>query len=147
MSILSEFKQFALKGNAVEMAVGIIIGTAFNKIVNSIVQDLIMPPLGYMIGGVDFRHLAFTLKPALGDQPAVQIRYGEFINTVIEFLIVAWTVFFVVRVMNKVVAPRLAEMEKHLLHPFEHPIPEVSAPHPSSTNPPPQGQIPPPKGS
>lgn len=106
--ILEEFKQFAVKGNAVDMAVGIILGAAFTKVVNSIVNDLIMPPLGLIIGGVDFSNLELVLKPAAGEAAAVSIRYGLFVTNVIEFLIVAWAVFVVVKIMNKIIAARPA---------------------------------------
>jgi large conductance mechanosensitive channel len=100
MSIVSEFKAFAVKGNVVDMAVGIIIGAAFGKIVSSFVGDLIMPPLGLLIGGVDFSDLAITLKPAVGDTPAVLLAYGRFIQTVLDFLIVAFAIFVAVKMMN-----------------------------------------------
>lgn len=106
MKIIEEFKAFAIKGNAVDMAVGIILGAAFTKVVNSIVNDLIMPPLGYIIGGVDFSDLTLPLAAAQGDAPEVAIRYGAFITNVIEFLIVAWAVFLVVKVMNHLIAKR-----------------------------------------
>jgi len=101
-----DFKAFAVKGNAIDMAIGIVIGAAFNKIVNSIVTDLMMPPLGLLIGGVDFKNLQFVLKPATVDAAgnpvdAVAIRYGLFINTCIDFLIVAFTVFMMVRLVNR----------------------------------------------
>lgn len=100
MSFLSEFKSFAMRGNVVDMAVGIIIGGAFGKIVSSLVSDVIMPPIGVLLGGVDFSNLAFTLKPAQGDTPAVVIGYGSFIQTVVDFLIIAFAIFMLVRVMN-----------------------------------------------
>jgi len=106
--ILEEFKTFAVKGNAVDMAVGIILGAAFTKVVNSIVNDLIMPPLGVLIGGVDFSNLQIVLVKAVGETPEVAIRYGAFISNVIEFLIVAWAVFLVVKVMNRIIALRPA---------------------------------------
>ena len=89
MSFISEFKQFAMKGNVVDMAVGIIIGAAFGKIVSSFVGDLIMPSLGLMIGGVDFTSLAITLKQASDGVEAVTLNYGKFIQTVFDFTIVA----------------------------------------------------------
>lgn len=112
MGFLQEFREFAVKGNALDMAVGIIIGAAFNKIVNSIVNDVIMPPVGLLIGGVDFKYLQIVLKaagkgPSGEDLPAVALRYGAFLNSVIEFLIVAFTVFVVVKVMNRLIALRL----------------------------------------
>jgi large conductance mechanosensitive channel len=114
MSFLQEFKEFAVKGNAVDMAVGIILGAAFNKIVNSLVNDIFMPPLGYLISGVEFRDLQVVIREAgvneLGAAvPEVAIRYGAFINTLLEFVIVAFSVFVVVKVMNKVIRGRAAE--------------------------------------
>ena len=112
MSIVSEFKAFAVKGNVVDMAVGIIIGAAFGKIVSSFVGDVIMPPIGLLIGGVDFTDLAITLKAAAGDLPAVTLSYGKFIQTLLDFLIVAFAIFMAVKVLNRLkreeaVAPTL----------------------------------------
>lgn len=101
MSILKEFKTFAVKGNVVDMAVGIIIGAAFGKIVSSFVGDVIMPPLGVLIGGVDFTDLAITLKAAEGDLPAVVLAYGKFIQSIIDFIIVAFAIFMGVKVINR----------------------------------------------
>ena len=101
MSIVSEFKAFAVKGNVVDMAVGIIIGAAFGKIVSSFVGDVIMPPLGLLIGGVDFSDLGVTLRAAQGDAPAVVLAYGKFIQTVIDFLIVAFAIFMGVKAINR----------------------------------------------
>ena len=106
MKLLEEFQQFALKGNAIDMAVGVVVGTAFNKIVDSMVNDLLMPPLGILIGGVDFKDLLWLLKPAVtaGGKvvtPEVAIRYGQFLNTLIQFLLIAWSVFLAVKVMTK----------------------------------------------
>lgn len=101
MSILSEFKAFAVKGNVVDMAVGIIIGAAFGKIVSSFVGDVIMPPIGLLIGGVDFSDLAITLKAAEGDIPAVMLSYGKFIQTVLDFIIVAFAIFMGVKAINR----------------------------------------------
>ena len=100
MSFLSEFKQFAVKGNVVDMAVGIIVGAAFGKIVASFVGDILMPPLGLALGGVNFTDLALVLKEANGDAPAVAIAWGKFIQTVIDFIIVAMAVFVGVKAMN-----------------------------------------------
>jgi len=100
MKILSEFKAFAIKGNVVDMAVGIIIGVAFGKIVSSFVADVIMPPIGLLLGGVDFADLAIVLKAAQGDLPAVTLGYGKFIQTVLDFLIVAAAVFVGVKLIN-----------------------------------------------
>jgi large conductance mechanosensitive channel len=101
MSVLSEFKAFAVKGNVVDMAVGIIIGAAFGKIVSSFVGDVIMPPLGLLIGGVDFSDLSVILRPAEGAAPAVVLAYGKFIQTVIDFIIVAFAIFMGVKAINR----------------------------------------------
>jgi len=100
MGMLKEFQEFAVKGNMVDMAVGIIMGGAFGTIVSSLVNDVIMPPLGYVIGGIDFSKLALTLKPAEGDVAAVAISYGKFINSCISFIIVAWALFMLIKAMN-----------------------------------------------
>ena len=100
MGMISEFKEFAVKGNAVDMAVGIIIGGAFGKIVSSLVADVIMPPIGVMMGGVDFSDLAVTLKEAEGEVAAVTLNYGQFIQHSIDFLIVAFAVFLLVKGIN-----------------------------------------------
>lgn len=101
MSILSEFKAFAVKGNVVDMAVGIIIGAAFGKIVSSFVGDVVMPPLGVLIGGVDFSDLAIVLKAAEGDIPAVTLAYGKFIQAIIDFTIIAFAIFIGIKALNK----------------------------------------------
>lgn len=101
MSVLQEFKTFAVKGNVVDMAVGIIIGAAFGKIVSSFVGDMIMPPLGLAIGGVDFSTLAVTLKEASADGAAVTLSYGKFIQTVVDFVIIAFAIFIAVKAINK----------------------------------------------
>lgn len=100
MGMLSEFKEFAIKGNVVDMAVGIIIGAAFGKIVSSFVKDIIMPPIGVAMGGVNFSDLAVTIQEAAGDIPAVAIKYGAFIQTIADFIIVAIAIFMAVKVMN-----------------------------------------------
>jgi len=100
MSMLSEFREFAVKGNAIDLAVGIIIGGAFGKIVSSLVNDIIMPPIGVLMGGVNFTDLAITLKSAVGEAPAVTLNYGTFIQSVVDFLIVAWAVFLMIKGMN-----------------------------------------------
>ena len=101
MSMIKEFRAFAMRGNVIDMAVGIIIGAAFGKIVSSFVGDVLMPPIGMILGGVDFSNLAFTLKEASGDVPPVTINYGIFINAVIDFIIIAFAIFLVVRAVNK----------------------------------------------
>jgi large conductance mechanosensitive channel len=100
MSMIKEFKEFAMRGNVVDLAVGIIIGGAFGKIVTSLVNDVLMPPIGMLLGGVDFSNLAFTLKQAAAGDPAVVIKYGAFINTVIDFVIVAFAIFLLIRAIN-----------------------------------------------
>lgn len=100
MSIMKEFKEFAVKGNVVDMAVGIIIGAAFGKIVSSMVGDVIMPPIGVLLGGVDFSNLSITIKAAMDSQPAVVISYGKFLQTLIDFTIIAFAVFMGIKGMN-----------------------------------------------
>jgi len=100
MSMMKEFKEFAVKGNVVDMAVGIIIGTAFGKIISSFVSDVIMPPIGVLLGGVDFSSLAVTIKQAVGETPAVVISYGKFIQTVVDFTIIAFAIFIAVKAIN-----------------------------------------------
>jgi len=97
---MSEFKSFAMRGNVVDMAVGIVIGGAFGKIVSSFVNDVLMPPIGMMMGGVDFSELAVVLKEASGEAAAVTLNYGMFIQTVLDFLIIAFAIFMVIRAMN-----------------------------------------------
>ena len=101
MSFLSEFKEFAMKGNVVDLAVGVIIGGAFGKIVSSFVGDVVMPLLGLVVGGVNFTDLAITLKAAEGDIPAVVLKYGAFLQTVFDFVIVALAIFIAIKAMNK----------------------------------------------
>ena len=101
MSMMSEFKEFAVKGNAVDMAVGIVIGAAFGAVVTSLVADIITPPIGMLLGGVDFTQLAITLKEATMDKEAVTINYGNFLQSIIDFLIIAWAIFLVVKGMNR----------------------------------------------
>jgi large conductance mechanosensitive channel len=100
MGFAKEFKDFAMKGNVVDMAVGIIIGAAFGKIIASLVKDVIMPPIGVLVGGVDFSSLAYVLQEAQGEVAAVTINYGLFIQTVVDFLIVALAIFMAIKVMT-----------------------------------------------
>lgn len=109
MSMMKEFKDFAMRGNVVDLAVGIIIGAAFGKIVSSIVADVVMPPIGLLVGGVDFSDLAFTLKAAQDGAEAVVIRYGAFLQTVFDFLIVAFAVFMLVKLMNNMKKKEVVE--------------------------------------
>ncbi len=112
MSFLKEFQKFAVKGNVVDMAVGIIIGGAFGTIVKSLVNDVVMPPIGLILGGIDFSDLAITLKEAVGKEPAVMLKYGAFINSVISFLIVAFSVFIMVKLINEAKERFAAEEEE-----------------------------------
>jgi large conductance mechanosensitive channel len=100
MGMMQEFKTFAMRGNVIDMAVGIIIGGAFGKIVASFVNDVIMPPIGMIVGGADFSDLAVTLKEAVGDTPAVMLKYGAFIQTAVDVLIIAFAIFIAVRAVN-----------------------------------------------
>jgi large conductance mechanosensitive channel len=100
MGMMQEFKTFAMRGNVIDMAVGIVIGGAFGKIVSSFVADVIMPPIGLLIGGVNFSNLLITIKNATGDAAAVTLNYGKFIQTVIDFLIIAFAIFIVIKGMN-----------------------------------------------
>jgi large conductance mechanosensitive channel len=101
MSMAKEFKEFAMRGNVIDLAVGVIIGGAFGKIVSSFVGDVIMPPLGLLIGGVDFTNLSVVLKDATANAPAVLFRYGAFIQTVVDFLIIAFAIFLAIKGINQ----------------------------------------------
>lgn len=106
MSMMKEFKEFAMRGNVIDMAVGIVIGGAFGKIVTSLVNDVIMPPIGWLTGGIDFSKMKWVIKPADDSDPAhkvaeVAINYGSFINTIITFLIVAFAIFILVKTINR----------------------------------------------
>ena len=100
MSMMKEFREFAMRGNVVDMAVGIVIGGAFGKIVTSVVNDILMPPIGMAIGGVDFSDLAIVLKEASGEVEAVTVNYGAFIQTALDFIIIAFAIFMVIKAMN-----------------------------------------------
>lgn len=100
MSMVQEFKNFAMRGNVVDMAVGIVIGGAFGKIVSSFVNDVLMPPIGLMLGGVDFSGLTVTLREATEEVAAVTLNWGAFVQTVIDFLIIAFAIFLVIKAMN-----------------------------------------------
>ena len=100
MGLIQEFNSFAVRGNVIDMAVGIIIGAAFGKIVSSLVEDVIMPPIGLAIGGVDFSDLAVTMKAASGGVPAVMLKYGKFVQTVLDFSIIAFAIFVLVKGVN-----------------------------------------------
>ncbi len=116
MSILKEFKAFAMKGNVVDLAVGVIIGAAFGKIVSSLVSDVIMPPIGLLVGGVNFTELKFVLKEAVDKAPAVTVNYGNFLQVVFDFLIVAFVIFMIIKAM-------LASQKKEAEAPAAEPAP------------------------
>lgn len=102
MSMMQEFKTFAMRGNVVDMAVGIILGGAFGKIVSSFVADVIMPPIGILVGGVNFTSLAITIKEASDDAAAVTLNYGKFIQSITDFVIIAFAIFMVIKAMNAI---------------------------------------------
>jgi len=120
MSMRKEFQEFAVKGNVVDLAVGVVIGAAFGKIVSSFVEDIIMPPIGLLLGGVDFKSLAITLKAAQGNTAAVMINYGKFIQTLVDFIIIAFVIFMVIKAINRLkrkeeVAPTVAPTREEVL--------------------------------
>jgi len=120
MSIVSEFKAFALKGNMIDIAVGLVIGAAFGKIVTSLVADVITPSLGMLVGGVDVSHLAVVLRAAAGDRPAVVVSYGLFIQSMIDFVIIAFAIFLGVKGINRLrreeeTAPAVPTKDQQLL--------------------------------
>ncbi|MBK0033338.1 large-conductance mechanosensitive channel protein MscL [Erwinia sp. S43] len=110
MSLFKEFRDFAMRGNVVDLAVGVIIGAAFGKIVSSLVANIIMPPLGLLIGGVDFKQFSWVLKAADGTAPAVVMEYGVFLQTIFDFVIVAFAIFMAIKIMNKMYQKK--EVEK-----------------------------------
>jgi len=109
MGFLQEFKQFAMRGNVVDMAVGIIIGGAFGKIVSSLVADVIMPPLGMLIGGVNFTDLQIVIHQATADAAAVTINYGNFLQVIFDFIIIAFAIFAIIKIINKISAKKEEE--------------------------------------
>lgn len=117
MSFFKEFRDFAMRGNVVDLAIGVIIGAAFGKIVSSLVANIIMPPLGLLIGGVDFKQFRWILKPAEGATPPVVMEYGIFIQAVFDFIIVAFAIFIAIKLMNKL----------HKKKEVEKPAPKPSA--------------------
>jgi large conductance mechanosensitive channel len=104
--MLKEFRDFAMRGNVLDMAVGIIIGAAFGKIITSLVNDILMPPIGLLLGNMDFSTLAITLRSPLGAAAPVTIRYGAFINTVVDFIIVAFAIFLLIKQVNRFTAKK-----------------------------------------
>lgn len=105
MSFIKEFRQFAMRGNVVDMAIGVIIGGAFGKIVSSLVGDVVMPVLGILTGGVDFKDLKIVLAEKVGETPAVTLNYGMFIQNVFDFIIIAFAIFLMVKAINKLKKP------------------------------------------
>jgi large conductance mechanosensitive channel len=103
MGMIQEFKEFAMRGNVVDMAVGVVIGAAFGKIVSSFTNDLLMPPIGMLTGGIDFSDKAWVLKEPVGEAAAVAVKYGTFINVIIDFIIVAFAIFLLVKGMNRLI--------------------------------------------
>ncbi|KAF0198782.1 MAG: large conductance mechanosensitive channel protein [Bacteroidetes bacterium] len=100
MKLLDEFKAFAMRGNVIDLAVAVIIGGAFGKIVSSFVNDILMPPIGLLLGGLDFKDLVFTMKEAVGETPAVTLNYGMFVQNVVDFLIIAFAIFMAIKGMT-----------------------------------------------
>ena len=133
MGMIKEFKEFAMRGNVVDMAVGVIIGGAFGKIVTSLVNDVIMPPIGVLLGGVDFKDLKLVVKDAIVDaegavtSPEVTLNYGSFIQTIIDFLIVALAIFFLIKAINKLSNLKKKKEEEVAPAPAPAPAPEPSA--------------------
>ncbi|GAA0616951.1 large-conductance mechanosensitive channel protein MscL [Brevundimonas kwangchunensis] len=113
MSLFGEFREFISRGNVIDLAVGVIIGASFGKIVTSLVEQIVMPPIGWLIGGVDFSALKYTLpiNPTNPTGDPASIEYGAFINTLIQFLIVAWVIFMMVKLINKLKREKAAEPE------------------------------------
>ena len=111
MGMMKEFKEFAMQGNVVDMAVGIVIGASFGKIVTSLVNDVIMPPIGLLLDNVNFSSLTWVLKEPTTDTDAIAIQYGLFINNVLDFLIVAFCIFVVIKAMNTVRRKEVAKLE------------------------------------
>ena len=119
---MAEFKEFISRGNVVDMAVGVVVGSAFTAIVNSLVKDVIMPFIGWLIGGIDFSQFKIVLAPAVGDTPEVAILYGTFINQIINFLILAFVVFTVVKLINQLRRKKEEEPEPEPEAPAEPPV-------------------------
>lgn len=116
MSIIKEFKEFAIRGNAIDMAVGITVGAAFGKIVTSFVNDIVMPPIGFLIKGVNFSKLSIMLKPS-GDLPEVTLNYGSFIQNLFDFLIVAFVIFTLIKLINTLKRPSNKVGEEEIVIP------------------------------
>jgi large conductance mechanosensitive channel len=125
MSVIKEFRDFAVKGNVADMAVGLIVGAAFGKIVSSLVADVITPPLGVIIGGVDFSKLAITLKAASADAPAVVLSYGKFMQATFDFVIVAFALFLFVKVINTLKKQEAQQAPAPTITPSEQLLTEI----------------------
>ena len=108
MGMMQEFKEFAMRGNMVDLAVGIVVGGAFGGVVKSFVDEVMMPPLGLLIGGVDFKNIAITLREATATSPAVVMGIGSFVNTLVNFTIMAFAVFLVIKAMNRMAGKAIA---------------------------------------
>jgi len=120
--MLKEFKEFAVKGNVIDLAVGVVIGTAFGKIVSSLVTDIIMPPIGVLMGGVNFSSFAFTLVAATEEAAAITINYGIFFNTVLDFVIIAFAIFIVIKQINRLKKKEEKKEEKKAAEPTQEAI-------------------------
>ncbi|MCQ2229285.1 MAG: large-conductance mechanosensitive channel protein MscL [Bacteroidales bacterium] len=123
--MLKEFKEFAMRGNVVDMAVGVVIGGAFGKIVSSLVADVIMPPIGLLLGGVNFTDLKFTLKEAVDGAEAVTLNYGNFLQVIVDFIIIAFAIFMMIKVINTLT--NLRKKEEEAAAPEPPAAPEPSA--------------------
>lgn len=110
--MFKEFKEFAVKGNVIDLAVGVVIGGAFGKIVTSLVNDIVMPPVGILLGGVNFSEFMVTIKAATAEAPAVTINYGAFITTVLDFIIIAFAIFIVIKQINRLKKKEEKKVEK-----------------------------------
>lgn len=117
--VFNEFKEFSIKGNVIDMAVGVVIGTAFGKIVSSLVTDIIMPPIGVLTGGIDFTKLSITLKKASDSAEAITLNYGMFLNTIIDFTIIAFAIFMVIKQINRFKKKEEKKVEKKAKEPTE----------------------------
>lgn len=112
--MLDEFKKFAMRGNMLDLAIGVIIGSAFSKVVTSLVSDLLMPPIGWLVGGIDLRAFTLVVQHSVGGQPLVEIRYGAFLNTLIDFLVIAWVIFITIKTLNRIPGAHIPFISKRL---------------------------------
>ena len=114
MAIGKELKEFMLRGNVVDMAVGVIVGGAFGKIVSSLVSDVVMPPIGVLVGGVDFTDLKIVIKEAVGETAAVTLNYGQFLQTIFDFVIIATAIFFAIKGLNSLKSKKIEEVKEEI---------------------------------